>query len=101
MRKLWIAAPLVLAACGGQTPQVQRDATSVAQDVVAARFPAAPPRETARCIVNNASQEELAILQANQDAMTDQIAASTVNDILARPSTNSCLAANGVSLLNL
>ncbi len=101
MRAWALALPLALAACGGQVPEVQSDAQSVTEEVVAARYPAAAPRETATCVINNASPQELAILQASMDATTDQIAASTVNDILARPSTASCLAANGVSLLSL
>jgi len=103
MMRLALPFAALLVAC---TPTQQDDLTrraakNAVRPVLAERFPGVPLEPAADCVIDNANSTELLSLAA--DAVTGPTASTVeiVTNIVSRPATLACLAAEGLpALLN-
>ncbi|SDH11748.1 hypothetical protein [Alloyangia pacifica] len=91
----------VLAACSAQTQdQIARQAAkSTVARVVADRYPGVPVEPALDCVIDNASSTQIYALAA--DSVTGPTASTVevVSDIVSKPETLTCLAADGLPAL--
>lgn len=96
-----IAALLLVTACSPQAQdQIARNAArSAITPVVQERFPGVPVQPALDCIINNASAAQINAMAA--DAVLGAAASTTqiVADIVSKPETLTCLAAEGLPAL--
>ncbi|ANT59696.1 hypothetical protein AYJ57_04515 [Salipiger sp. CCB-MM3] len=92
---------VVLAACSAQTQdQIARQAAkSTVARVVADRYPGVPVEPALDCVIDNASSTQIYALAA--DSVTGPTASTVevVTDIVSKPETLTCLAAEGLPAL--
>ncbi|MCA0994074.1 MULTISPECIES: hypothetical protein [Roseobacteraceae] len=92
---------VVLAACSAQTQdQIARQAAkSTVARVVADRYPGVPVEPALDCVIDNASSTQIYALAA--DSVTGPTASTVevVTDIVSKPETLTCLAADGLPAL--
>ncbi len=92
---------LVLAACSAQTQdQIARQAAkSTVARVVADKYPGVPVEPALDCVIDNASSTQIYALAA--DSVTGPTASTVevVSDIVSKPETLTCLAADGLPAL--
>ncbi|AWI84186.1 hypothetical protein CEW88_11130 [Alloyangia pacifica] len=92
---------LVLAACSPQTQdQIARQAAkSTVARVVADKYPGLPVEPALDCVIDNASSTQIYALAA--DSVTGPTASTVevVSDIVSKPETLTCLAAEGLPAL--
>jgi hypothetical protein len=91
----------LLAAC---TPQAQDDiarqaARSAITPVLVERFPGVPLEPALDCVINNASAPQLRALAADAVLGATQSTVQIVTDIVSKPETLTCLAADGLPAL--
>jgi hypothetical protein len=98
---LSVAALLGLAACN--TPiadTIARDAArSTVTPILQARFPGVPLEPATNCVIDNASAGEIITLATAASTGANDTAARTVFDVLRRPDTIQCIAADGLPVL--
>ncbi|MCA0939005.1 hypothetical protein LCM08_07350 [Salipiger pacificus] len=92
---------LLLAACSVQTQdQIARQAAkSTVARVVADKYPGLPVEPALDCVIDNASSTQIYALAA--DSVTGPTASTVevVSDIVSKPETLTCLAAEGLPAL--
>ncbi|WP_417723415.1 hypothetical protein [Salipiger sp.] len=103
MKRLFalIVLPLILAACTPATQdQIARDAArSTISKVVVDRFPGVPVQPAIDCIIDNASSTQIFALAADSVTGPTQSTVEVVSDIVSKPETLTCLAAEGLPAL--
>lgn len=92
---------LVLAACSPQAQdRVAREAArSAITPVVTQRFPGVPLEPTLDCIIDNANAAQIRALAADAVLGANQNTIEIVSDIVSKPETITCLAAEGLPAL--
>ncbi|MFZ7092031.1 hypothetical protein [Primorskyibacter sp. 2E233] len=98
-----LLAGLGLAACSPQAQdQFAREAArSAITPVVAERFPGVPVEPTINCIIDNASAPQIRALALDSVAGPTQSTVEIVTNIVSKPETLTCLAAEGLPALLL
>ena len=99
--RLVLLSGIVLAACSPQQQdQIARDAArSAITPVVTDRFPGVPVEPAIDCIIDNASAAQIRALAADAVLGATQSTVEIVTDIVSRPETLTCLAAEGLPAL--
>jgi hypothetical protein len=101
MRWVLLSALVILTACTqAAQDQIARDAARAsATKVLAEKFPGVPLQPAADCVIDNASSGQILSLAADSitgpTANTDKI----VTNIVSKPETLTCLAAQGLPAL--
>ncbi|WP_226622003.1 hypothetical protein [Alloyangia pacifica] len=92
---------LVLAACSAQTQdQIARQAAkSTVARVVADRYPGVPVEPALDCVIDNASSTQIYALAADSIGGPTASTVEVVSDIVSKPETLTCLAAEGLPAL--
>ena len=92
---------LALAACSPQAQyQIARNAArSAITPVVQERFPGVPLQPALNCIIDNANAAQINALAADAVLGATESTAQIVTDIVSKPETLTCLAAEGLPAL--
>ena len=103
MRKLLLltlALP-VLASCDAATQdQIARNAArSTVNKVVVQRFPGVPVEPALNCVIDNASANQIYALASESVTGPTQSSVEIVIEIVSKPETLTCLAAEGLPAL--
>lgn len=98
---LVLAAALALAACSPESQdRIARDAArSTISKVVVDRFPGVPVQPAIDCIIDNASSTQIYALAADSVTGPTESTVQIVSDIVSKPETLTCLAAEGLPAL--
>ena len=102
MRGVFALIGLVaISACSPQAQdQIARDAArSAITPVVQERFPGVPLEPTIDCVIDNASAVQIRALAADAVLGPTESTAQIVTDIVSKPETLTCLAAEGLPAL--
>ena len=102
--KAWVgglAAVLALSACSPQAQdRIARDAArSAITPVVTERFPGVPLEPTLDCIIDNASAPQIRALALDGVTGPTRSTVEIVSNIVSKPETLTCLAAEGLPAL--
>jgi hypothetical protein len=99
--RLALAVGLVLAGCTAQQQdQIARDAArSAITPVLIERFPGVPLEPALNCVIDNASAVQIRALALDSVAGPTESTVQIVTDIVSRPETLTCLAAEGLPAL--
>ncbi len=92
---------LFASACSPQAQdQIAREAArSAITPVIAERFPGVPLQPAVDCIIDNASAVQIRALAADAVVGPNENTAQIVSDIVSKPETLTCLAAEGLPAL--
>ncbi|EIE48882.1 hypothetical protein AL036_00310 [Salipiger aestuarii] len=103
MRKILLStlALATLAACDAQTQDaVARSAArSTASKVVVQRFPGIPVEPSLNCVIDNANAQQIYALASESVTGPTQSSVEIVIEIVSKPETLTCLAAEGLPAL--
>ncbi|CUH38860.1 hypothetical protein JSE7799_01578 [Jannaschia seosinensis] len=103
MRHEILLLPLALAACDTAlgTEVSRAAAKSAVNPILAARFPGLPLEPATNCVIDNATGSEIVTLAgvAATGAAPDDTTMRIVLDIVRRPATIECIAAEGLPVL--
>ncbi|MCR9108260.1 hypothetical protein [Marivita sp. XM-24bin2] len=99
--RLAVAACLVLGGCSvQQQDQIARDAArSAITPVLVERFPGVPLEPALDCVIENASAVQIRALALDGVTGTTESTVQIVTDIVSKPETLTCLAAEGLPAL--
>jgi hypothetical protein len=99
--RLAVAACLVLGGCSvQQQDQIARDAArSAITPVLVERFPGVPLEPALDCVIENASAVQIRALALDGVTGTSESTVQIVTDIVSKPETLTCLAAEGLPAL--
>ncbi|HKK97331.1 MAG TPA: hypothetical protein VJ928_04065 [Marivita sp.] len=100
MRPL-LALCLVLAACSPQQQdEIAREAArSAITPVLVERFPGVPLEPALNCVIDNANATQIRALALDSVAGPTESTVQIVSDIVSKPETLTCLAAEGLPAL--
>ncbi|MCR8548079.1 hypothetical protein M4578_09580 [Salipiger sp. P9] len=100
MRKALLLT-LLLAACSQESQdQIAREAArSTVSKVVAERFPGVPVQPAIDCVIDNASSTQIYALAADSITGPTESTVQIVSEIVSKPETLTCLAAEGLPAL--
>jgi len=100
MRPL-LALCLVLAACSPQQQdEIAREAArSAITPVLVERFPGVPLEPALNCVIDNANATQIRALALDSVAGPTESTVQIVSDIVSKPETLTCLAAEGLQAL--
>ena len=96
-----LALCLVLAACSPQQQdEIAREAArSAITPVLVDRFPGVPLQPALNCVIDNANATQIRALALDSVAGPTESTVQIVNDIVSKPETLTCLAAEGLPAL--
>ena len=99
--RLSLALILAVAACSPQAQdQIAREAArSAITPVITDRFPGVPLEPALDCVIDNANAAQIRALAADAVLGATQSTVEIVTDIVSKPETLTCLAANGLPAL--
>lgn len=100
MKKLLLAIPFLLAACGedGLADQLARDkAKDAVNPVIAKNFPGVPLEPATDCVIDNASAAEIIQLARAGTTGLQPKDTQLVIEIATRPETIECLLKDGLT----
>jgi len=99
--RLLLALCLVLAACSPQQQdEIAREAArSAITPVLVDRFPGVPLQPALNCVIDNANATQIRALALDSVAGPTESTVQIVNDIVSKPETLTCLAAEGLPAL--
>lgn len=100
LRQVVLMVPL-LAACSPQAQdQIARDAArSAITPVLVERFPGVPLEPALNCVIDNASAVQIRALAVDSVTGPTESTVQIVTDIVSKPETLTCLAAEGLPAL--
>ncbi|MFY0624410.1 MAG: hypothetical protein JXQ89_22260 [Pelagimonas sp.] len=95
------ACALLLAGCSPQAQDeiARQAARSAITPVLTERFPGVPLEPALDCVINNASAPQLRALAADAVLGPTESTVQIVTDIVSKPETLTCLAAEGLPAL--
>jgi hypothetical protein len=98
---LSLVMALAVAGCSvQQQDRIARDAArSAITPVLVERFPGVPLEPTLDCVIDNASAVQIRALALDSVGGPTESAAQIVTDIVSKPETLTCLAAEGLPAL--
>jgi hypothetical protein len=101
MRWVLLSALVILTACTqAAQDQIARDAARAsATKVLAEKFPGVPLQPAADCVIDNASSRQILSLAADSITGPTANTVEIVTNIVSKPETLTCLAAQGLPAL--
>jgi len=101
MIRILLASLLLLMACSQEAQdQIVRDAARAsATKVLAEKFPGVPLQPAADCVIDNASSRQILSLAADSIMGPTANTVEIVTNIVSKPETLTCLAAQGLPAL--
>jgi len=100
MRTIGLALPLLAACTQQQQDQIARDAArSAITPVLTDRFPGVPLEPALNCVIDNANATQIRALALDSVTGPTESSVRIVSDIVSKPETLTCLAAEGLPAL--